>query len=164
MNLFEMNTRVKQLIDMVFESANEETGEVDDQLKTELDAAILSREERLDNIGVYIKNLTAEAAALKAEEDSLAARRKSKETKIKHLKDYVTAALLSDGQMNFETARVAYSFRKSTAVEITGDVPKKYMVKTVTEKPDKTAIGKALNDGLKVRGAEIVTRQNLQIK
>ena len=59
---------------------------------------------------------------------------------------------------------VAVSYRKSTAVEIT-DLDALPFAYTVTEiKPDKERIAAALKNGETVPGAELVERNNIQIK
>lgn len=164
MNLYELNSEITETVIAMMETADDETGEVDAELVARLDALQIERDTKLENLGLWVKQLNAETAALKAEEKALEARRKSKENMAERLKNYISESLQAAGTMKFERTRVAFSFRKSEQVQITGDLPKKFIVKTVTEKPDKTAIKEALKAGQKVRGAELVEKQNLQIK
>ena len=57
-------------------------------------------------------------------------------------------------------------FRKSTQVQIDdeGALPPDFVTTTVTTKPDKTAIKKAIQAGQAIAGAVLVENQNLQIK
>ena len=82
------------------------------------------------------------------------------------MKAYVSADLLSNNQVKFESSRVVFSFRKSVSVSIPDEtkIPKKFFEKVVTEKLKREEIGKLLKAGEKVRGAELVEKQNLQIK
>ena len=166
MNLFQINYRIQDAIEKLFGTVNPETGEVDAGSAEELEALQESRRDKLDACGAYIKNLEAEAAALKTEAESLAKRAESKKKKAESIRNYVKAAMLSAGETKFESTRVAFSFRSSEAVSIRDEanLPKKYFIKKVTTQPDKAAIKAALKAGLKVRGAELVQNQNLQVK
>jgi len=165
MTLYEINEQIKDALNRLFESADEETGEVSVDAMQELEDLKAAREEKLDNIGAYIKNLEAEAKAISDEMSALKERLDSKTRKIERLRNYVSWDLLNNGEKNFETARVAFSFRKSTSVKVDEDkLPKKYFVKKVTYSPDKKEIRKALDEGIAVKGAELVEKQNLQIK
>ena len=97
---------------------------------------------------------------------NLSERRKSAERKADNLKKYLTSCLDAVNRDKLETARAKVSFRKSVQVSIADEakVPKKFMVKTVTSKPDKTEIKKAIQDGKKVAGASLVENRNIQIK
>lgn len=164
MNLYELNAEITSTIAALMETADEETGEVDAELVARLDALQMERGTKLENLGLWVKQLNAETAALKAEESELAKRRKAKENMAERLKNYISSALQADGCERFERTRVVFTFRKSEAVQITGNVPKKYIIRKVEEAPDKKAIKAALKAGQAVRGAELVVKQNLQIK
>lgn len=157
MTLFEIN---KAIMDFEFE-IDEETGEILNA--NGLDELEIAKEEKIENIGLWIKNLLAEAEAVKHEKDNMAIRQKRLEKKAESLKGYLTYAL--DGE-KFSTPRVAMSFRKSESVVIPDDaiVPDEYCNISVIKKPDKTVIKKALKEGREVLGAELVTKQNIQIK
>lgn len=75
----------------------------------------IAEHEKIENTALYYKNLTAEAKAIKEEEDSLRARRKSKENLADKIKGYLDLNLA--GQ-RYESSRVVLSYRKSTAVNV----------------------------------------------
>lgn len=163
MTLYEINSAIEAAVNAVLNSMDAETGEVDEAYVHELEALQVQREEKLDNIGAYIKNLLAEAKMLKEEEAALKARREAKERKAESLKNYLASAL--DGE-KFESARVACSWRKSEAVAV-DDVdllPDEYKVEKTTYTADKAKIKEALKAGTEVRGAWLETKNNLQIK
>ena len=110
MTLYEIDKSIEQLVNAV----DPETGELlaDNDA---LDALVMAREGKIENIACFIKNLTADAKALKDEELALAERRKAAEKKAERLKNYLTYALQGE---KFQTAKCAVSFRKSQAVEI----------------------------------------------
>lgn len=110
MTLYEIDKSIEQLVNAV----DPETGEllVDNDA---LDALMMERDGKIENIACFIKNLTADAKALKDEEAALAERRKAAEKKAERLKDYLTYVL---GGEKFQTVKCAVSFRKSQTVEI----------------------------------------------
>lgn len=129
----------------------------------ELDELNLAREQKIEGISLWIKNLEAEKEAVKHEKDNFADREKRLGKKIDGLKGYLTYAL--DGQ-KFSTPKVAVSFRKSESVHITDEylIPDEYKLFTVVKKPDKGVIKKALKDGKEIMGVELVEKQNISIK
>ena len=157
MTLFEID---KAILEFQFE-IDEETGEILNA--GALDELQMARNDKIENVGLWIKNLNAEAAAVKAEKDAMADRQKRLEKKAESLKGYLAYAL--NGQ-KFSTPRVAMSFRKSESVNITDEnaVPEEYLNITIVSKPDKKSIKDALKEGKEISGAELVTKNNIQIK
>ena len=165
MTLYEINESIRAVLDAMADEQTE-TGEIDDSFIFELDRLQEQRDEKLEAIGCYIKNLDAECKALKDEEDALKARRGAKEKKLERLEEYVKNNLIENGDTKKEFPRVCFSFRKSTLVSITdvNAIPSEYKEECVEWKPVKKEIGLALKMGKAVPGAELVTKQNLQIK
>ena len=165
MNLYEIEKTLNEFMENGFEKyVDTETGEFDEQgFNDELGQLELAKDEKIENIGLFIKNLSADIVELKAEEKALAERRKAKENKAEYLKNVLSVSL---GGNKFETAKIALSFRKSEQVKISDadNLPKEFLIEKVTISPDKTAIKKAIKGGQDVVGAEIITVQNLQIK
>lgn len=163
MNLYEINAAIEEAINNLFNSVDEETGEVSPEAVKNLSDLQIQKEEKLDNIAAYIKNLLAEADMIKTEEANLKARREAKEKKAESLKNYLAAAL--DGE-KFESSRVSCSWRKSEVVNIPDVelIPDEYKKIKTDISADKAAIKKALKSGEEVRGAFLETKNNLQIK
>ena len=168
MNLYKMNNKIEELIDLLFATIDEETGEVNADVKAELDAIMESRDEKLKNIAFYIKNLEADAEALKAEAAKLTARQKYAEKHAKWLREYLIQNLTEEDEKKFtsEDAIISFSIRETPAVNIfdIDKLPKKYLVKTVEIKPDKKAIGEMLKADKKVAGAELVKNKSIQFR
>lgn len=168
MNLYNINNTIKALIDELFASVDEETGEINMDIKAELDAMYVTRNEKLENIAFYIKNLEAEASALKAESEKLKARQKSAENHAARLKRYLIDNLTEADEKKFtsEDSIISFTIRETPAVSITDidKLPKKYLVKTVEVKPDKRAIGEMLKADKKVAGAELVINKSINFK
>ena len=74
-NLYELTAQIEN-----FElEVDEETGEITNL--DELDALQMERDEKIENIALWVKNLTADAAAIKAEAQNLTKRQKAAENK-----------------------------------------------------------------------------------
>lgn len=158
MNLYDINSQILSLVD-------EETGEIADFDRFQ--ELALAREEKIENTALFIKNLTAEANAIKAEEKNLADRRKAVEGKVESLERYLDTFLAGD---TFKSAKVSLTYRKSTAtvlddgfVEWAKANGKDYL-KFTEPTADKTAIKKALASGEVIEHASLEERYNLQIK
>lgn len=164
MTLYEINSQIDQLVEELFNSVDEETGEVSAELTEALDQLNLAKEEKLENIACFIKNLKAESAAIDEEIKTLKARLDAKENKIERMKEYL--AYCMGDELKFETAKVSLSFRKSKAVEITDEenIPEAYIVIKTTSRVDKVAIKHAIDKGEEVPGASLVDHKSLQIK
>lgn len=158
MNLYEINNEIYSLID-------EETGEIADM--DTFEQLNLQRDEKIESIGLWIKNLTSEAAAIKAEETKLSDRRRAAENKANGLKQYLSNILC--GQ-KFQTPRLQCTYRKSTAVQTDDgfiDWAKHHApeyLKTKEPEADKTAIKEAIKNGTEFEFARLVESNNLQVK
>ena len=153
MRLYEIDEAILSCIDT-------ETGEILDADK--LNALQIEREEKLENVALWIKDLTAEAAALKAEKQAFADRQKAAENKAESLKKWLTEALAGE---KFKTTRVAVSFRKTKSVQVE-DIWKldDSFVKYAEPTPDKAAIKKAIEAGQEVAGATLVENVSISVK
>lgn len=138
---------------------DEETGEITNL--DELEALQLERDAKVENVGLWIKNLKAEAEAVKEEAKRLTQRARVAENKAERLKDYLTECL---GGETFKTSRLAVSYRKSQAVNVTDPMALPERFKVIDVKPDKTAIKNAIKAGETVTGAEIEERTSTIIK
>lgn len=125
---------------------------------------------KADNIACILKSLEAEATALKAEETKLAERRKAKERTHDRLKQYLSDTLQTIGLYKMESARNKISFRKSEAVEVAdgfiewAQEHRDDLLTYAQPKANLTAIKKLLKDGEEIAGAQLITKQNIQIK
>lgn len=167
MKLYEIAADYKNFLEAV------ENGDIPEEAISDTLESITSMlEEKADNIACMIKNMTAEAEAIKAEEQSLAERRKAKEKQIDRIKTYLSDTLINSGYTKLETARNKITFRKSNSVSIEDEAAfVEWAIKThdeylTYEDPtiNKTAIKEALANGTEVFGVHIETKQNIQIK
>lgn len=161
MTLYEINAQIYELIDS-------ETGELKDY---EAFAQLqMDREQKIENVALFIKNLEAEAKAIKDEEASLKARREPLENKATRLRKYLEDALCGE---EFKTARCFISYRKSKALEVedTTELAKwleenghRDLVVYPAPTVSKTEVTKLIKGGVEIPGAVLAERNNLQLK
>jgi hypothetical protein len=119
------------------------------------------KNEKVEGLALYYKNLVADASTIREEEKALATRRRAKESKAENIKMFLERYL----GVKFETARVQISYRKSEMVEILNerDISKDYLVYS-EPRIDKDEIKRAIKRGEEVNGAMLVEHNNIQIK
>lgn len=166
MTLYEIDNEIRAFLDKMLDAVDEETGEIIDIDPAELEQLNEAREQKIENIALYIKNLEADAKAIKEEEKNLKERRERAEKKADRLRDLLAMSMTNAGETKFNTARCAVSFRASKSVVITDLdlIDEAYVKKTIDIKPDKTAIKKAIEAGEDIEGAHIEEKQNIQVK
>ena len=158
MTIYEIDQAIMECVDL-------ETGEIIDT--EQLDKLQMERDAKLENVACWIKDLKAEAEALKNEKQALAERQRVAENKAESLKKWLAYALQGE---KFKTTKCAISFRKSEAVEVTDEGLNNLMKEhdeLLTYKapePNKTAIKQALKDGLNVEGVQLVQNVSTIIK
>lgn len=160
MKLYEIDNAILECIDL-------ETGEIIDTER--LDALQIERDTKIENVVCWIKDLKAEAEAIKAEKQKLAERQKVAENKAESLKKWIAYAL--DGK-KFSTAKCAVSFRNTESVEVTPEglenlmrCGKDELLTYKAPEPNKTAIKQAIkNDGLNVAGIQLIQNVSTIIK
>lgn len=165
MNLYEIHSRISAILDAGI-VVDDETGEVLADV-SDLESLQMAFEEKLENTICYYKNLKADAAAIRQEEQALAARRKSNESRAAGLERYIQSCMGSYGLQKFETPRCKASLTHSKSVEIADDVffslaPQEYV--RIKKEADKAAIKKAISAGADIPGACIVENERLTIK
>ena len=172
MNLYQINEVISVILDQGL-YVDMETGEViaEDNLDDILSQLQMAELDKLENLALYVKNLEAEAEAIRSEERALQARRKIKEKKAERISAYLLGYMQQTGKKKAETPRCALSLRNSKAVEITNAadfwayaMEHPELARTKDPEPDKKAIGDCLKLGANVPGAALIERQSLSIK
>ena len=159
MTLYEINNEIYSLVK---DAVDPETGEINEELYGRLEAMQAARDEKLENIGLLIKNLTAEAKACKEEAKAFSDRAKSCEGRAEWLKGYMDQVL--QGQA-FKTDRLQVSYRKSQVVEIdSGTLLDEEYLRFKDPEPDKVKIKEALKAGEVIDGCRLVDKLNMSIK
>lgn len=161
MNLYEIREDFLALLDAI------ENGEIPDEAVADtLESMKGEFDEKIENTACYIKNLKAEADAIKAEENSLKERRQAKEHHIERLKNGMMECMSHLGIKKVEgaRARVTISTRTGASVIIFPDavIPEEYQ-RTKVE-PDKTALKEALKAGVAIKGVTLADSCSVTIK
>lgn len=159
--LYKINEEILACIDV-------ETGEIVDADR--LQQLNIEKAEKVENIALYVKNLTSEAQAISEEEKALAARRKAKENRAEWLSEYLKQELNGNA---FETAKCNIRFSASAAVNITDqaeclafleDTGRDDCIKYNMAEIKKKEVGDLLKAGVVINGAQLETRLNINIK
>ena len=160
--LYEIDQDILDCVDL-------ETGEILDTEK--LDSLQMEREAKLEGVALWIKDLKAEATAVKEEADKLTARKKALDNKIEGLKTWLLMAL--DGEkLKTPRCNVYQTHNQRVAV---ADEPALIQFLQTLEEPEKflrfkdpelkrDEIKKALKDGTIIPGAELEETESVVIK
>lgn len=160
-SLYEIDRRIMELVDP-------ETGEIMDGAA--FDQLQMDREDKLENIACFIKSTAAEAAAIRAEEVALAARRKVLEKREERLRKLLSDAL---GGEKFQTAKCSVTFRMTSRVEVTEPAlavawaeRNNYggLVNYKAPEISKRDLGDLLRNGVQIPGAALVEGLSMGVK
>lgn len=161
MTLYEINADIQQVI---LNAVDPETGELDDSYADALESLQLARDEKIENIACWIKNLTADANAIRDEELALAKRRKSLLNRAESLQGYLKANLNGE---KFSSPRAAINWRKGSKVVVDenrlAEVPQQFL-RYKDPEVDKTAVKEALKAGQTVPGCTLEDSLSMIIK
>jgi hypothetical protein len=160
--LYEIDQAILDCVDL-------DTGEILDSDR--LDSLQMEREQKLEGVALWVKDLKAEAAAVKEEADKLNARKKALDNKIDGLKAWLLRAL-DGGKLKTPRCNVYQTHSQRVTV---ADEPKLINFLQTLEEPEKflrfkepelrkDEIKKALKDGTIIPGAELEETESVVIK
>ena len=155
MTLYNIEQEIMNCID-------EETGEIIDLDR--LNALEMERDTKISNVACWIKDLKAEAEAIKAEKQALDKRQKAAENKAESLKTWLQGILQGE---KFKDSRCSISYRRSERVDFSDNFDLNTLpdyMKKVTIEPRKTEIKDYLKTGATIEGVELVESSNIQIR
>ena len=167
MKLYELTDQYNQLLEMA------DCDIPEDVLRDTLESISQEFDEKADSLACLIKDLDAEANAIRLEEVQLASRRKSRQKTADKLRKYLSDEMLRLGKSGFESARNKVSFRKSKSVSFLWD-EKDIVDWAMVHRDDfiiyapptisKAKLFEILKNGGEIPGVEICENQNIQIK
>jgi hypothetical protein len=160
--LYDIDQEILDCVDM-------ETGEILDADR--LDALQMEREKKLEGVALWVKDLNAEAEAVKAEADKLTARKKSLDNKVTALKKWLLLALNGE---KLKTARCNVYQTHNTRLAVADEHELIEFLKTI-ERPErflrfpepelrKDEIKKALKEDYEIPGAALEETEGVVIK
>lgn len=151
--LYEINAAILDCVDL-------ETGEIIDIER--LNELQMEREQKIENVALWYKNLLSDAAQYAAEEAAFKKKKQQAQAQAERAKAYLLDALQGE---KYKSARVNITFRNSSRV-IVDDVlnlPPRF-VRFADPEPNKTAIADAIKNGEKINGAHIESNLSMIIK
>ena len=162
MNIYFINRQIEELL----AETDPETGEVlfDPEQLNEL---IMEKEAATEDLALGYKNLTAEAAAIRAEANALTERARKVEKMAENAKRYLSVILNGE---KFKTARVSIGYRSSSKVDLAENFiswAKENAPRLLREKEpeaDKSEIKRLLKNGVTVPYATLIEESNIQIR
>lgn len=152
--------------DELFDTMDEETGEVNSEVLDRLNAIQESFEIKAQNVALVCLELKDRKEAIKKEIERLQNLLKRAERGEEWLRRYLSEAMICTGYDRIEGVTTNISFRCSeeTVIDNMDEIPKEFIKEKVTYAPDKTAIKQAIKAGKEINGAHIEKKKNLQIK
>lgn len=160
MTLYEIDNAIREVLE---NAADPETGElVDEELLEQYDKLIMDRDQKVENIGLFIKNLEADADAIRTEANKLLTRARACDNKAEHLRNYLQYCL--NGQ-KFRSPRLDVSFRHSKKVEVSDmdAIPMMYLRYKAPE-VNRKMVADEIKAGGTVPGCELVENVSMIIK
>lgn len=160
LTLFAISAEQMRINEMLEESGGELTPELEEALIINAENFAIKADGYIASISKYKAMVEAAGEEIKR----LQAIKKTFENIEKRLKERLSQGMEVMGYDKIEMGLHKLSFRSSTAVNVTDEsaIPSEYL--KVETSVDKMAVKKALQDGVEVAGAELVTNRNLQIR
>lgn len=161
MKLYEIPAALRQAFDAI--EVDEETGEIfGAQTLDEIEGAAAMK---IENAGLYVRELFAEAEAVKAEADRLTKRKKALENRAERIKWMMLPAVQAmGGKVKGELLTV--SIGKTKSVELDPDaldlLPFAFV--RVKKEVDKRALGDALKAGQEFGCARLIEKQSIRMR
>ena len=160
--LYDIDQEILSCVDM-------ETGEILDVEK--LDALQMERERKLEGVALWIKDMKAEAAAVKEEADKLTARKKTLDNKIDGLKNWLLYALGGE-KLNTPRCKVYQTHSQRVVIDDEKALIDMFMASSSGEKflrmkdpeIDKTALKDSMKQGYEYEFAHLEETESVVIK
>ena len=168
MKLYEVSEQYTKLLEMA-----EEQGLTEEIIRDTLESIEGEFDEKADNLACLIKTVLAEAEAIKAEQDKLSERFKTKKAYADRLKKYLFEQMSAIGKRKIETPRNVLSLRKTAGAVKIEDEGKfiewaeknnDELLKYTPPAPDKTKIKEYLKQGNMIEGVTAEQGETIVIK
>ena len=153
----------------ILDCVDADTGEILDTEK--LDALQMEREAKLEGVALWVKDMKAEAEAVKAEADKLTARRKALENRMESVKAWLLQALNGE---KLKTPRCNVYQTHSQRLKVVNETALVSFIQTLNDpgqflrfpEPElrKDEIKKALKEDYEIPGASLEETENIVIK
>jgi hypothetical protein len=164
-SLYEISNNYENILFML--DSLEDSPEMAESLAEALEITSVEFEAKATAYCQIIRQEEASLDAIDNEIKRLQGLKKSRENKIKLLKDRLASAMNIFGKDKADLGIFKLSFRKSEALQVSDNldyetIPGIY--KKITVALDKLALKKAVKEGLEIEGVSIIENKNLQVK
>lgn len=157
MNVFELNTAIKQVQEMDIDS---------ETLADTLESLELPRNEKLDNVASWIEENKMKIEWLKGKRKQLSDVETQLKKQTDRLQDFLTQAIDDGGKKEIQTENHLLkprNYRDSVIVEATKDLPIDYVIRKEVIQPDKKLLYKDLKAGKEISGAHLKSNRKTVI-
>ena len=157
MNVFELNTAIKQVQEMDIDS---------ETLADTLESLELPRNEKLDNVASWIEENKMKIEWLKGKRKQLSDVETQLKKQTDRLQDFLTQAIDDSGKKEIQTENHLLkprNYRDSVIVEATKDLPIDYVIGKEVIQPDKKLLYKDLKAGKEISGAHLKSNRKTVI-
>lgn len=162
-SLYQIQGDYLELASLLEESGGELTDDLEERLAINQDEL----NQKAENYALLIRQIEGKVSVIKAEMDRLKVLMTSKQNTATRLKDNIKKAMDMYDVKSIEGTLVKLTLRNNAASVVISDdakIPKKFIVKTVSEAPDKKAIKEHLQGGKVIAGVTLVSTQSVMIK
>lgn len=157
MNVFELNTAIKQVQEMDIDS---------ETLADTLESLELPRNEKLDNVASWIEENKMKIEWLKGKRKQLSDVETQLKKQTDRLQDFLTQAIDDSGKKEIQTENHLLkprNYRDSVIVEATKDLPIDYVIRKEVIQPDKKLLYKDLKAGKEISGDHLKSNRKTVI-
>lgn len=163
-NLYELHSRMQELMNLAISSALENEGHIDDCIDAELDDWGFQLAEKQKQYFFAIKNIDADAMACKAESKRLAERASAYEALSRRLKSYLALTIPAEG---IKTTHFSGYWKRTKAVAYSetfdpATLPVEYQ--RVKVEPKANEIKEAIIAGTVIDGVSVVENNTLVLR
>jgi len=161
-SIFKISNELQSIMNEIFDNGGEVTPEIESALMIK-ESELMAKSQ---NYGYVIKAMEYDVSIIDEEIKRLNQIKKVRNNAVERLKNVLTVTMEAFNVPEIETPTMKINFRKSSSLEITDEkkIPKRFITQKVTSSIDKMEIKKAIGNGEIIEGAEIVVKQNIQIK
>lgn len=160
-NIYELTNDFREVMNLL------ESGDYDEEvLRNTLECIEYEIEEKADGYARVIRNIEADIAGIKSEEERLNKKRKALENSVKQMKDNLTEAMRATGKVKFKTDLFSFNIQKNPPkVQLIEGavVPAAYLIEQ-DPKVDTAFIKEELKNGKELPFAVLLQDESLRIK
>ena len=165
MKLYEINNEIMDLL--ASGVIDEETGEIiNEDAFVKLEMLKGNYRDKVESVGLYIKNIESSADGIKKEIKVLSDRKAKLDREAKSLRGYLQYYMDQFDLKELSTSKIDLRFRRSTTIEVEdmSKVNKDYIKEKIELTVDKMKVKRDLKNGASISGVKEVVHNRLQLK